>query len=59
VNLDNAGTVTVYDNTAASGKQIAVIDTAKALGDLSFNAPFSNGLTVVTAGGAKITVVYE
>ena len=59
VNVDNAGTVTVYDNTAASGTQIAVIDTAKALGTLEFNAPFSTGLTVVTATGAKITVIYE
>ena len=58
-NLDNAGTVTVYDNTAASGKQIAVIDTAKALGTLEFGCPFSNGLTVVSASGAKVTVVYE
>lgn len=55
----NAGNVTVYDNTAASGTQIAVIDTAKALGTLEFNAPFSNGLTVVTASGAKVSVIYE
>jgi len=59
VNLDNAGSVTVYDNTAASGNQIAVIDTAKALGTLSFDAPFSTGLTIVSASGAKITVIYE
>lgn len=59
VNLDNAGTVTIYDNTAASGTQIAVIDTSKALGTLSFDAPFNNGLTIVTALGAKVTVIYE
>jgi len=59
INLDNAGDVEIYDNTGASNPQIAVIDTAKALGTLSFRAPFSNGLTVVTTGGAKITVVYE
>lgn len=59
INVDNAGDVTVYDNTAASGTQIAVIDTAKALGTLEFNAPFSNGLTIVTASSAKIVVVYE
>jgi hypothetical protein len=59
VNLDNAGTVTIYDNTAASGDIIAVIDSAKALGTLDFNAPFNNGLTIVTATGAKITVIYE
>lgn len=59
VNLDNAGSVTVYDNTAASGAQIAIIDTAKALGTLAFDAPFSDGLTIVSSGGAKITVIYE
>lgn len=59
INNDNAGTVTIYDNTAATGTQIAVVDAAKALGTLNFNAPFSVGLTIVTAGGAKITVVYE
>ncbi len=59
VNLDNAGSVTIYDNTAASGTQIAVIDTAKALGTLDFEYDFSIGLTVVTAGGAKVTVIYE
>ncbi len=59
VNLDNAGTVTIYDNTSASGSQIGVIDAAKALGTLDFNAPFSNGLTIVTALNSKITVIYE
>jgi len=59
VNVDNAGSVTIYDNTSATGTIIATIDTAKALGDLTFGVPFSNGLTIVTATGAKIVVVYE
>jgi len=59
INLDNAGDVVVYDNTSATGAQIAVIDSAKALGTLEFNAHFSNGLTIVTTGTAKITVIYE
>jgi len=59
VNVDNAGSVTIYDNIVAGGTQIAVIDTAKALGTLDFDCPFSNGLTIVTASGAKITVIYE
>ena len=60
VNVDNAGTVTVYDDVAATaGKEIAIIDTAKALGTLEFNAPFSTALTIVVAGNARITVVYE
>lgn len=57
--MDNAGTVTIYDNTAASGTQIAVIDTAKTLGTLEFNCGFSIGLTIVVASGAKVVVVYE
>ena len=57
--LSEHPSVTVYDNTAASGTQIAVIDTAKALGTLEFDCPFNTGLTVVSASGAKVTVVYE
>ena len=60
INNDNSGSVIIYDNTAGSGTIIASIDLAKVLGTLSFNAPFSNGLTIVTTGdGAKITVTYE
>jgi len=59
VNLDNAGSATIYDNTAASGAVIAVIDTAKALGTLEFGSQFSNGLTIVTVGSVKICVIYE
>jgi len=59
INVDNAGNIAVYDNTAGSGTLIAQIDTAKALGTLDFNVPFSNGLTIVVNLGAKIVVVYE
>ena len=59
LNVDNAGTVTIYDNTAASGTQIAIIDSVKALGTLDFEVGFSIGLTVVTETGAKVVVVYE
>jgi len=58
-NVDNAGTITVYDNTAASGSVIVVIDAAKVLGEMDFNVLFSNGLTIVTASGAKCTIIYE
>ena len=57
--LDNAGTITIYDNTSATGALIAVIDAGKVVGSIEFNAPFSNGLTVVTALGAKTTLIYE
>jgi len=60
VNNDNSGSLIAYDNTAGSGTIIASIDLAKVLGTLTFDAPFSNGLTIVTVGaGAKITVTYE
>lgn len=59
INTDNAGVITIYDNTSATGKQIAVIDAAKTLGTLEFNAPFSDGLTIVSSGNAKFTVIYE
>jgi hypothetical protein len=60
VNNDNSGSVIIYDNTAGSGTIIASIDLAKVLGTLTFDAPFSTGLTAVTTGaGAKITLTYE
>ncbi len=60
VNNDNSGSCIIYDNTAGSGTIIASIDLAKVLGTLDFQAPFSNGLTIVTTGAsAKITVTYE
>ena len=59
VNTNNAGTITVYDNTVSTGTQIAVIDASKALGALLFDAPFNNGLRVVTAGAVFCTVIYE
>jgi len=59
VSVENAGTITIYDNTAASGTQICVIDSSKVYGSMEFQAPFSNGLTVVTASNARVTVIYE
>ena len=59
INNDNAGTVNAYDGITASGTQIAGLDTAKVLGSIVFDCPFNDGLTIVTGGGAKITVVYE
>ena len=60
VNNDNAGAMTMYDNTVGAGTIIAVVDLSKVLGTLTFDAPFSNGLTIVTTGVTpKITVTYE
>ena len=55
------GTCTVYNNTAASGDIISVID----LGSLAvpthiqFGCDFELGLTVVTTSTSDITVIYE
>jgi hypothetical protein len=61
-----AGTITIYDNTAAAGTILALLNVQRAVGvftpqSLDFGGmPFSTGLTVVTAGNAPdITVVYE
>lgn len=59
INCDNLGSITIYDNTSAAGTVIATIDTAKALGSIDMGVSFSTGLTLVTGGGAKVTVVYE
>lgn len=54
---------TIYDNTAASGTIIATVDLSSAsLGPLRiYNATFSIGLTVVTAGttAANITIMFR
>jgi hypothetical protein len=59
LNCDNAGAVTVYDNTAGSGTVMATVDSAKVLGNWNFHCPFSIGLAIVTSGGAKVAVMYE
>jgi len=53
--------LTIYDNTAASGSVIGIITTAtEALGVWKYDVPFYNGLTIVTVGnGLDATVVYE
>lgn len=54
-----AGAITVYDNTAGSGTVIAVLKASIAEGTYEFDVNFTTGLTVVTAGASKLTVVYE
>ena len=53
------GTIIIYDNTAASGTIIASFDTTNALANYQFDVPFVTGLTVVTGGNTKITVIYS
>ncbi len=56
-----ASTVTVYDNTAASGAVIAILDSLNQSGTHTFDVAFSTGLTIVTTGtvAPDITVSYR
>ncbi len=56
-----ANTLTLYDNTAASGTVIAIIDTTAAIGTLIYAATLNTGLTAVlaTGGAADITVIAD
>lgn len=59
-----SATVTIYDNTAASGTVIGTITlpaTLLAEGPVSaiYNVAFETGLTVVTVGAQDITVSYN
>lgn len=57
------GTITIYDNTAASGTKIATITfPATLLANqvyIPYNVHFSTGLTIVTTGTADITAVWN
>lgn len=64
ININTAGTLcTVADSTTTTTPAIAIIDTAKAtgnLGTMDYHCPFYDGLTVTTTGaGTDITVIYE
>lgn len=55
-------TLTIYDNTTATGAVIGVVDTVAAGGAFDYEVDFTTGLTVVLAGGlsaADITIIYE
>lgn len=54
-----SGTVTIYDNTAASGTIIAVISSATFEGTLTFDVFCTTGITVVTNGTSDITVTVK
>lgn len=57
----NNNTATIYDNTAASGTVIGVLDTTTSLQAIEYDLDFQTGLTIVTATGSApdITVVYD
>lgn len=51
-----SATITLYDNTAASGRIIAVISAA-APEQFEYDVAFDNGLTVVIVGTIDVTLV--
>lgn len=57
----SSNTLTLYDNTAASGTVIANINTTAALGTFIFDAGFGTGLTAILATGtaADVTITWE
>lgn len=59
VNGGTTGTITIYDNTAASGTIIAAFDTTNAIQSLEFNVTFGTGLTIVTSAATKVTVAWR
>lgn len=55
-----AGTITIYDNTAASGTLIGPgFDATNALAWYPFDREFDTGLTIVTSAATKIYVEYR
>lgn len=56
VNGGTAGTIIVYDNTAASGTIIASFDSTNALATYTFNCTFATGLTIITSAATKLSV---
>ena len=55
-----AGTVTLFDNGAGSGKVVAVITTTAVAGPtLVYDVALTAGLTAVITGAVDITVAYS
>lgn len=58
----NTNTVTIYDNTAASGTVIGtILNTAGSMGSIEYDLDFYIGLTVISATGTAgdLTIVYD
>lgn len=53
-----AGTVTVYDNTAASGNIICAFPTSTSSFSYTIGAMFTIGCTVVNSAGEQLTIIY-
>lgn len=54
-----AGTIVVYDNTAASGTILANFSSTNALQTYIFDVAFATGLTIVTSAATSVSVSYK
>lgn len=54
-----AGTITIYDNTSAAGTILAVFKASVVEGSYEIGCRFQTGLTVVTGGASKVSVIWE
>lgn len=59
INTTAAGTITIYDNTAASGTKIGTIVASAGVATYLYDVKFNNGLTLVTAAASDLTVSYR
>lgn len=53
------GNVTIYNSTTGSGAVIHALTGTNPQGTITYDVPFTIGLTVVTASGPDILVVYD
>lgn len=60
VNTPVTGTITLYDNTVASGAVIAVLTlTAGAPNVIALGVPFNTGLSAIVVGAQDLTFVLQ
>ena len=58
INGGTMGSITIYDNGAASGTEVAIIAIPVAGQVFPYSAKLSTGLTIVTAAATNLTVTY-
>lgn len=54
-----AGTIVVYDNTAASGTILASFKASVGEQTFEIGCKFQTGLTVITGAASKLSVIWE
>jgi hypothetical protein len=59
INSTAAGAITLYDNTSAAGKKIAILKSNVVEGTYLYDLSFTDGLTIVLAAASDITVSFS